>query len=1185
LWEYLLNEPTSVTMQFLLHHYLLLAKKAARKFFFSTLFLTPLFLSAQPNIKWDKTFGIPGAYSQISVSRQTKDGGYILGGLSNGNSEGDKSEPSNGKVDFWIVKIAADGTKEWDRSIGGTGMDNLQTLQLTSDGGYILAGVSDSGIGGDKTEATRGRSDYWIVKLSEDGSKEWDRTYGSADDDSPSSIQQTSDGGYIVGGQSGAILSGDKTEGSKGSTDCWILKLTAEGDKVWDKTIGGPDYDALAGILELPDGSFAIGASSNSGIGADKSEESRGGEDYWLVKIDQNGVKQWDRTFGGYYFDWMNSIQLTADGGFLLGGSSSSTASGEKTEPSPGNNGNDDYWLVKVGADGTKQWDKTIGGFGVDHLASVQQTADGGYILGGMSQSTRSRDKTEYGRGFYDYWIVKLASDRTKQWDKTIGGAGDDYLTSVLQADDGSYLLAGSSASAAGGEKTGGVKGERDIWIVKMAAERDSLQVTLSAFTAQINGSTASLNWSTTFETSFEHFEVEHSVNRLAWATLGTIKGKGESNALFNYDFTDTNPVIGEENLYRLKMIGTDGKFAYSGVVSLVFVGKAPIIQWDKTLGGNMVDFLNSIIQTTDGGYLMGGSSASGISGTKTENSRGDYDYWIVKISKDGTKEWEKTIGGSGDDRLTSMQQTSDGGYILGGFSKSYISGEKTEDNKSVVSVGWLPSDYWVVKLSANGSKEWDKTIGGDRDDILQSVRQTTDGGYILGGSSSSNAGGDKTVGPLGNVSYYLIDYWVVKLNVNGVKEWDRTLGAANEEYLTSLEPTADGGYIILGSYGDGYDCWLVKLSSVGATEWGKTFLGGTLAYVQQTTDLGYILGGTSTNNAGGSKTENSKGRTDYWVMKVSASGIKEWDKTMGGRSGDGDTYAGDDFGYDVLTSIQQTKDGGYIVGGTSDSGADNYKTDASSGPDYWVVKLRANGTKEWDKTIGGGRRWDQLMSARQTSDGGYILGGYTDSGLDGDKTEPSLGSNDYWVVKLSPTDGALPVALSSFAVRKENNTAILDWSTTSETKSDRFEVQHSTNGRSWTLLATVGARGESANDAYYQHIHGNPSAGSENLYRLKMIDLDGTYTFSTIRSIHFEGDAVVTIYPNPVSETLIIDAKQWQLVVGVQLINSSGMTVYSSGKNPVRTFDVSKLPLGLYFVKVMKVDGSSILQKVMVVR
>src|SRR6056297_3677846 len=163
----------------------------------------------------------------------------------------------------------------------------------------------------------------------------------------------------------------------------------------------------------------------------------------------------------------------------------------------------------------------------------------------------------------------------------------------------------------------------------------------------------------------------------------------------------------------------------------------APGIEWDNTIGGADNEVLTSIQQTADGGYILGGYSLSNISADKSENSLGNADYWVVKLDALGNIEWDNTIGGASDEGLNSIQQTADGGYILGGYSVSNISADKSENG-----IGY---DYWVIKLDALGTIEWDNTIGGGFTDYFSQIQQTADGGYILGRTSSSNISADKS--------------------------------------------------------------------------------------------------------------------------------------------------------------------------------------------------------------------------------------------------------------------------------------------------------------------------------------------------------------------------------------------------------------------------------------------------------
>ncbi len=418
-------------------------------------------------------------------------------------------------------------------------------------------------------------------------------------------------------------------------------------------------------------------------------------------------------------------------------------------------------------------------------------------------------------------------------------------------------------------------------------------------------------------------------------------------------------------------------------------------IEWQNTIGGNGYDELYSLQQTTDGGYILGGSSSSDISGDKTELCIGTgSDYWIVKIDSFGNILWQNAIGGYLNDVLVSIQQTSDGGFILGGYSQSDVSGDKTENCLGLES-------YWIVKTDSVGNIQWQNTIGGNGYDKLCSIQQTTDGGFILGGSSTSDISGDKTENNLGS----LYDFWIVKTDSLGQILWQNTIGGINNDFLISIKETTDGGFILGGSSNSNIsgdktenclgdeDYWIVKTDSLGNIQWQNT-IGGSqrdvMLNIQQTFDSGYIVVGRSNSTISGDKIENCYGDWDYWIIKTDSTGNIQWQNTIGGSS------------FDNLSSIKQTVDGGYILGGWSSSSISGNKTENCLGlVDNWVVKIDFLGNILWQNTIGGSSD-DYLNTINLTANGDYILGGYSNSNKSEDKDENSLGSSDYWIVKLN---------------------------------------------------------------------------------------------------------------------------------------------------------------------------------------
>jgi len=433
-------------------------------------------------------------------------------------------------------------------------------------------------------------------------------------------------------------------------------------------------------------------------------------------------------------------------------------------------------------------------------------------------------------------------------------------------------------------------------------------------------------------------------------------------------------------------------------------IAQNPLVKvWDKTYGGYGDEYLYSFSPTNDGGYILGGSTNSGTGGNITDTSRGFLDYWIIKLDSLGNKLWDKRFGGPDWDYLISLQQTTDDGFILGGFSSSGIGGDKTQAARG----GTM--DYWIVKVDSTGNKEWDKDFGGMGSDELCTIVQTPDGGYMAGGLSNSELGGDKSQGLWGTQSFP--DYWILKMDSQGNKEWDKDYGGTDHDYYAAMANTSDhgyllGGYSISGIGGDktqplcgAYaDMWVLKIDSAGNKEWDKDF-GGTggddISSIAQTSDHGFILGGTSSSGISGNKTEPlCANGSDYWIIKIDALGNVLWDHDFGGSSTE--TY---------FDNIIVTQDEGFILAGTSYSNISCDKTENNLGVNQtWIIKLDSLGIKVWDKTLLVNNDSEHGY-VYQAKDGCYVMANYNDGSVAGDKSEAALGfSLDYWIIKFCDT-------------------------------------------------------------------------------------------------------------------------------------------------------------------------------------
>jgi hypothetical protein len=434
----------------------------------------------------------------------------------------------------------------WEKSYGGKQAEYLLDAQPTADYGFILAGASLSKKSGNKDEENIGDLDFWIWKMDEKGELDWQKNLGGSGPDMLYSICNTNDGGFILAGTSESAKGFTKQSDAFGKEDIWIMKLNARGGEEWQCTLGGSGQDLVKAIAPTADGGYIVGGTSASPIsmkvrkgGTDpygKWEACRGGLDFWLVKLDSKGKVAWQRTLGGQYTDILESIAPTTDGGFIVGGYTNSLSCVDKTEEGYGEG---DYWVLKLDKDGTTEWEQIFGGEQDDHLSCVLQSKDGGYLIGGSSASGSTGNKSKSNKKGTDFWVLKLHETGKIIWQQTYNTGKVDVLTSMIENNHGTLLLGGYAQSEVGGQKN---KKDRE-----------------------------------------------------------------------------------EINDYIALKINAEGEEL-----------------WKKTVGSNGEDKLTRLIETRDGDYVLAGTSSGTMSRDKY-SGKGNNDYWVVKLGdKDKKKKQEK---------------------------------------------------------------------------------------------------------------------------------------------------------------------------------------------------------------------------------------------------------------------------------------------------------------------------------------------------------------------------------------------------------------------------------------------------------------------------------------------------------------------------------------------------------------
>jgi hypothetical protein len=410
-------------------------------------------LSAQPAIEWQKSLGGSNT-DQAEAICCLQNGGFLVAGNTR-STDGDVFG-NHGGTDIWLVNLSSIGNVQWKKAYGGSGNDDVYSIQQTRDRGYVMAGKNLSNNW--DVSGNHGDYDAWVVKLDSIGAIQWQRCFGGTGWEEAKSIKQTKDGGYVFAGFA-TSADGDVTQ-NQGSFDLWVLKLDSAGNIEWQRTYGGSDEDLGYSISPTLDGGYIVSGETQSNNG--DVTGFHGAVDCWVLKLNFEGKVEWQKAMGGSAIDRTLEVLQTSDAAYIVLAEAYSI-NGEVT----GNHGLRDYWVVKLTSTGSILWQKSIGGSNEDYPGSIIQTDDGGYVMTG---ETQSNDGDVVGNdGGADIWVVKIDGEGDLIWERTFGGTKAELGSSIQKTQDGGFIVAGYAWSN-NGDVTG-VKGKNDFWVIKLSPE------------------------------------------------------------------------------------------------------------------------------------------------------------------------------------------------------------------------------------------------------------------------------------------------------------------------------------------------------------------------------------------------------------------------------------------------------------------------------------------------------------------------------------------------------------------------------------------------------------------------------------------------------------------------------------------------------------------------------------------
>ena len=919
---------------------------------------------------WGKSIGEKNEDCTIYDMALTVDGGYVIVGCfsaANLNLDKEKVLSKNGLYeDAMIIKYNALNEIEWAKAIGGNNDDYLRAVTITKDGGILVGGYFSS----DTVELEKGivlknswniNPDDMVIKYTIDGEIEWAERIGGGSDDRLFSIAETSDGGFITGGNFYSHSKfGDISVSSDSGTAGVIVKYNSNREAEWAKVINGYATNGINCVKEMNDGTYIVGGffltqeNNDLDLGNGVTIGSKSVyKDGIIIKYNADGECQWAKGIGvKYAHTQISDMVITSDGGIVAIGYFEGTIDLENGV-SLSSNGSQDGMIIKYNADGECEWARNIGASQNDYISSIIENSNGNYIAAGYIGNNSRNWSTVYtanignGKQIEQGGMI-LEYSKTGKLLNVKGKVGAAYsdINSIREISEGEYIM------------TGDFHGN-----IELKNRDDSISIGNGVVKLKKR---ELINAEILQEESIGGQKNDWIKNISATADGGYI-----SVGYFNSKGI---------TLKNGEILPKNGSESYSDGLIIKY-DRSGNIEWFRTIAGEYNTIINTVTEISDGGYIVSGSYDAGYTSKGIDLGNGiflkGYGTMIIKYNNRGECEWAKKFNAS---IQSIIKGVNDEIIICGTFSGTDVN---LGDGINITSKG--KRDGYFAKCNIFGEVQDVKTIGGTEDDYIKSIAENIDGEIVIVGVFDS-----KSISSENNIIIENKDAYgfIVKYNATGEIEWAKGIGGSSRDQVNSVAETSDGGIIvgvrfnckidlgngiIVGDKKPGYEYSygvIIKYDNNGECQWAEEIDSSLsdINIVRETSDNGILIGGQyhySHISVENGQTLGNSGDSDGMIIKYDENGNVIWSKSIGGS---------DD---DCIYSVIETISGDIIVGGyfyssnitRDDKTLTNKGSDTADGFILRIVEQKTADETE-ELTVENNRKVFKITTAVEENDG-----------------------------------------------------------------------------------------------------------------------------------------------------------------------------------------------------------------------